>query len=140
MVKGQWYEFITHWKFSSSASVGLVEHWMKGPGSGTFVKQTFLNGSQTMHMSTLSGTGASSNLRMGLYRNKSFSTTDTVYYDNAYMGDVACLDGWLRSRSTVRGARRHRPPCRLRPTRRANALRQLLGEAATNSDPTRRFV
>jgi hypothetical protein len=84
--KGQWYEFITHWKFSANPSTGLVEHWLKAPGSPSFVKQTFRNGSQTLRMKTLSGAGATSNLRMGLYRNKAFSTIDRVNYDNVYMG------------------------------------------------------
>jgi hypothetical protein len=86
-VKGQWYEFITHWVFSSDPSVGLVEHWMRLPGQSSFTKQTFKNGSQTMHVKTLSGAGATSNLRVGLYRNPSFTTVDSLHYDDVIMGD-----------------------------------------------------
>jgi len=84
--KGKWYEFITHFVFSSSSAKGLVEHWMKAPGETGFTKQTFMNGSQTMHLKTLSAAGATSNLRMGIYRNKAFTTNDKINYDNVYMG------------------------------------------------------
>lgn len=85
--KGKWYEFITHFVFSSSSSKGLVEQWMKQPGETGFTKQTFTNGSQTMHLKTLSAAGATSNLRMGIYRNKAFTTNDKINYDNVYMGN-----------------------------------------------------
>jgi hypothetical protein len=91
--KGKWYEFITHWVFSSSSSKGLVEHWVKAPGETGFTKQTFMNGSQTMHLKTLSAAGATSNLRMGIYRNKAFTTNDKINYDNVYMGNTLASVG-----------------------------------------------
>ena len=85
-VKGAWYEFITHQVFSADPAKGLFEHWVKAPGSSQFVRQTYANGSQTMRLKTLSAAGSNANLRMGIYRNKAFTTVDKINYDNVAIG------------------------------------------------------
>lgn len=85
-VQGAFYEFIVHWVFSNDPAVGLVEQWLRKPGEATFTKQTFANGATVMHMRTLSAAAAQSNLRLGLYRNAAFVTTDSVHYDDVLMG------------------------------------------------------
>lgn len=91
--KGRWYDFITHWRFSSSPTTGLVEHWMRREGEQAFTKQTFKNGQQTMRLKTLSAAGATSNLRVGLYRNPLFTTVDSVHFDDFAMGDSLAAVG-----------------------------------------------
>lgn len=83
-VEGAWYEFVVHIKFSATPGNGIFEFWMKPPGSSTYAKQTFnrgsLNGKQTFTGNTIGHAGDEDNLRLGDYRNTSFTTTDVFYY------------------------------------------------------------
>jgi hypothetical protein len=88
--KGVWWNFIVHIKFSVTQSVGFVQLWMDDPadGYGNFIRQTFRDGSQTMFMKSLASTSDSNNMRLGLYRNHTFTTTDIIYYDNVRFGST----------------------------------------------------
>jgi hypothetical protein len=83
-VEGAWYTFLTHIRFSSDPSVGLFEFWLKAPDSGSFTKQTFGTGAQTLQIKTLGAAGNTANMRVGDYRNSSFTTTDILYFDDVY--------------------------------------------------------
>jgi hypothetical protein len=83
-VKGAWYQFIVHIKFSATPGSGLEEFWVMPPGSNAYTKQTFnrgsLNGTQTFTGNTIGHPGDDDNLRLGIYRSTSFTTTDVIYY------------------------------------------------------------
>ncbi len=81
-VKGGWYSMVYHRKFSFNPSIGFFEFWMKKPGENSYTKQTFNDSSQRMYMNTLGCSGCHNNMRVGLYRNTGFATTDIMYYDN----------------------------------------------------------
>lgn len=85
--KGIWHHFVFHWIFSGDRNKGLVEFWYRNDSEPLLVKKPFADGSTTKHMKTLSAVGHRANLRVGLYRNPSFTTTDVIYYDNIYMAN-----------------------------------------------------
>lgn len=86
--RGEWWDFIWHVKISTSQTVGFVQMWVDFPadGFGNFVRQTFRDGSQTMFMRSLQSTTDTNNMRLGIYRNGLFTTTDSLYYDNVRYG------------------------------------------------------
>lgn len=85
-VKAAWHRFVTHIRFSADPTKGLFEHWYKRPDSDRYVRQAFEGGlGNTMHCATLSAANSNANLRMGIYRNKAFTTVDVVHYDDAYI-------------------------------------------------------
>lgn len=96
-VKGRWYEFIVHVKYSDAATEGLFEFWLKKPGDTTFTRGTFNrgtnNGKQTAYMKTLSGATHRANQRWGIYRNPNFPTTDVIYFDRLAWGPTAASVG-----------------------------------------------
>ncbi|MGA2926926.1 MAG: heparin lyase I family protein [Solirubrobacteraceae bacterium] len=83
-VIGAWYQFIVHIRFSASSSEGMFEFWMMPPGASGYAKQTFnrgsLNGTQAFVGNTIGHPGDSANLRLGIYRNPAFATTDVIDY------------------------------------------------------------
>ncbi len=85
-VKGAWYQFIVHRHYSSAPSRGFEEIWLKKPGSSAYTLQT-LNGpagrgARRAHFATLGCQGCHANMRLGIYRNGKFTTTDVIYYDD----------------------------------------------------------
>lgn len=99
--KNTWHDFIVHLKFANTDANGIAELYYDDPtdGYGSYVKQSF---NATACNSKGGGGGAgctilnmrsvdlnsshTNNLREGLYRNPSFTTTDTVYFDNMRSG------------------------------------------------------
>lgn len=85
-VKGAWYDFIVHRRYSSNASVGFQEFWLKKPGETAYTKQA-LNGpagggAQRVYFATLGCANCHANMRLGIYRHLGFTTTDVIYYAN----------------------------------------------------------
>ena len=82
--KGVWYEFIQERRISTNPSVGFFEFWMKAPGSSTFVAQPLNgpngHGALRHYAATLGCAGCSVNMRLGIYRQPLFSTTDVIFY------------------------------------------------------------
>jgi len=96
-VKGAWYQFIVHRHYSSSPTVGFEEIWLKSPGRLTYTAEV-LNGPagggrRRAHFATLGCHGCRANLRLGIYRNQRFTTTDVIYYD-----DVRAADSYAAAR------------------------------------------
>ena len=84
--KGEWLDFVFRVHFSTDPSKGFIEVWHKRPGDGQLVRQAMSNGRDRLYVNTMTAGSTFSYLKAGLYRDQSFSTTSTVWYDSFKVG------------------------------------------------------
>jgi len=86
VVRGAWLDFVIRVHFSADPSRGFIEVWYKRPQDGQLVRQSMTNGESRIHVRTLDPDSTHSYLKTGVYRDESFSTPSTVWYDSFKVG------------------------------------------------------
>ncbi len=85
--KGEWIDLVFRVHFSTDPSKGFIEVWHKRPGDGQLIRQSMSNGQDRLYVNTMAAGSTFSYLKAGVYRDESFSTTSTVWYDSFKVGN-----------------------------------------------------